>query len=80
MEGSGVLPNTQFTYRKILVTCDSLLCVPRTLQSTLESGQEARILQINFSAEVDRVNQQGILCDIVSINPYHRRFGGWLSE
>ena len=46
MEGSGVLPTTQFAYRKGLGTCDALLCVSHTMQSALESGQEARIVQI----------------------------------
>ena len=32
-----------------------------TLQSALESRQEARILQIDFSAAFDRVKYQGIL-------------------
>ena len=50
MERSGVLPTTQFAYRKGLGTCDALLCVSHTLQSALESGQEARIVQIDFSA------------------------------
>ena len=44
MEGNGVLPTTQFTYRKGLSTCDALLCVSHILQSALESGQEARIV------------------------------------
>ena len=61
MECSGVLPTTQFAYPKGLGTCDALLCVSHTLQSALESGQEARIVQINFSAAFDRVNHQGIL-------------------
>ena len=47
MERSGVLPTTQFTYRKGLGTCDALLCMPDTLQSALERGQEARIVQID---------------------------------
>ena len=47
MERSGVLPTTQFAYRKGLGTCDALLCVSHTLQSALESGQKARILQID---------------------------------
>ena len=38
MERSGVLPTTQFAYRKCLGTCDALLCVSHTLQSALESG------------------------------------------
>ena len=50
MERSGVLPTTQFTYRKGLGIFDALLCVSHTLQSALESGQEARIVQIDFSA------------------------------
>ena len=44
MERSGVLLTTQFAYRKGLGTCDALFCVSRTLQSALESGQEAKIV------------------------------------
>ena len=61
MELSGVLPTTQFAYRKGLGTCDASLCVSHTLQSALESGQEARIMQIDFSAAFDEVNHLGIL-------------------
>ena len=61
MEGRGVLPTTQFSYRKGLGTCDALLCVAHTLQNALEMGQEPRIVQIDFSATFDRVNHQGIL-------------------
>ena len=63
MERSGVLPTTQFAYRKGLGTCDALLCVSHWRrvgkswqESALESGQEARIVQIDFSAAFDRVN------------------------
>ena len=38
MEGRGVLPTTQFAYRKGLGTCDALLCVTHSLQSALEMG------------------------------------------
>ena len=41
-----------FTVFKGLGTCDALLCVSHTLQSALESGQEARIVQIDFSAAI----------------------------
>ena len=51
-----MLPTTQFAYLKGLGTCDALLCLSHTLQSALESGQEARIVQIDFSAAFDRVN------------------------
>ena len=47
--------------------CDALLCVSHTLQSALESGQEARIVQINFSTGFDRVNHQGILYKLCSV-------------
>ena len=67
MECSGVLPITQFAYRKGLGTCDALLCMSHTLQSVLESGQEARIIQIDFSAAFDRVNHQGILYKLCSV-------------
>ena len=61
MECSDVLPTTQFADRKSLGNRDALLCLSHTLQSTLESGQKARIVQIDFSAAFDRVNHQGIL-------------------
>ena len=67
MERSGVLPTTQFAYRKGLGTCDALLCVSHTLQSALESGQEARIVQIYFGAAFDRVNHLGILYKLCSV-------------
>ena len=42
------------------------MCVT-SLQSALESGQEARIVQIDFSAPSDRVNHQGILSRLSSV-------------
>ena len=67
MEGRGVLPTTQFAYRKGLGTCDALLCVAHTVQNALEMGQEARIVQIDFSATFERVNHQGILFKLCSV-------------
>ena len=67
MERSGVLPTTQFAYRKGLGTCDALLCVSHTLQSALENVQETRIMQIDFSAAFDRVNHLGILYKLCSV-------------
>ena len=67
MERSGVLPTTQFVYRKGLGTCDALLCVCRTLQSALESEQEARIVQIDFIAAFNRVNHLGVLYKLCSV-------------
>ena len=67
MERKGVLPTTQFAYLKGLGTCDALLCVSHKLQSALESGQEARIVQIDFSAAFDKVDHQGILYRLCSV-------------
>ena len=67
MECGGVLPTTQFAYWKGLGSCDVLVCVPHTLQSALESGQEARIVQIDFSAAFDRVNNLGIFYKLCSV-------------
>ena len=67
MERSGVLPTIQFAYRRGLGTCDALLCVSHSLPSALESGQEARIVQIDFSAAFDRVNHLSILYKLCSV-------------
>ena len=67
MECSGVMPTTRFAYRKGPGTWDALLCVSHRLQSALENGQEARIVQIEFSASFDRVNHQGILYKLCSV-------------
>ena len=67
MERNGVLPNSLFAYRKGLGTCDVLLCVSHTLQSELESGREAKIVQIDFSAAFDSVNRMGILYKLCSV-------------
>ena len=67
MQSSGVIPTTQFAYRKGLGTCDTLMCVSHTVQSALESGQDSRILQIDFSAAFDRVNHLGILYKLCSV-------------
>ena len=67
VERSGVLPTTQFTYRKGLGTCDVLLCLFHTLKSALERRQEARTVQIDFSEAFDRVNHQQILYKLSSV-------------
>ena len=92
MGRSSVLPTTQFAYRKGLCTGDALLCMSHTLQSALECGQEARIVQIDFSAAFDRVNHLGILyklcpvgiggsvlsilTQLISIKPITASYGG----
>ena len=56
-----------FAYRKgDKQTCDALLYVSHILQSALEIGQEARIVQIDFSAAFDTVNHLCILYKLCS--------------
>ena len=62
-EYNGVRKTTKFAYRKGLGTCDALFC----LSHTLESGQEARIMQIDFSAAFNRVNHRGIINRLCSV-------------
>ena len=50
-----------------LGTCDALLWASHTLLSASESGQEAGIVQIDFSAAFDRVNHQGNLYKLCSV-------------
>ena len=52
---------------KVWVPVMHFLCMSHTLQSALESGQEARIVQIDFSAAFDRVNHLGILYKLCSV-------------
>ena len=65
-----------------------------TLQSALESGQEARIVQIDFSSAFDNVNHLGILYKLCSVgiggsvlsiltqflSKRPENYGGWLSK
>ena len=62
MERSCVLPTTQFIYGNGLGTGDALSCVFH-----MESGLQARIVQIDFSATFVRVNHQGILEKLCSV-------------
>ena len=56
-------------------TCYALSCASHTLQSALESGLEARISHIDFSAafDIDRVNHRGILYKLCSVGIGARR-------
>ena len=57
---------TQFAYGKGLGS-DALLCLSNALENELESEQEDRIVQFDFSATFDRVNHQGILYRLCSV-------------
>ena len=54
-------------FGKVKGTCDALLCVSHTLHSALESREEARVVQIDFSAAFDRVNHLSIFYKLCSV-------------
>ena len=61
-----VLPTNWFSNRKGQDTCDAILCMSHTLQNALEMGQEAKDVQIDFSAAFGRVQRlsSSLLCGI----------------
>ena len=70
---------TRRIHRRGLETCDALLTLPHRLQVGLDRGTEGRLLQLDFSAAFDRVNQCCLLYKLRSIGvgdsscPYYRR-------
>ena len=58
---SGSLPNCQFAYRSGRGSCDLLVILDQILQSSLDRGAEARVVQLDFSAAFDRVNHGGLV-------------------
>ena len=60
MERSAELPTSQFAYWQGLGICDAVLYLSHTPQSAFESRQVFRIMKIDFSAALGRVNYQGI--------------------
>ena len=71
MKRSGVIPTTQFAYRKGLGTCGALLNMSNTLQSELGSILEARLVEIDFSSAFETANHPGIQYKLCSVH-----FGG----
>ena len=60
IESEGVLPQTQFGYRKGLGTVDALLTLTGDIQGALNDGMEVRAVAIDFSSAFDKVNHKGI--------------------
>ena len=67
LERRNWFPPTQFAYRKGLGTCDALLSISHLIQSALDAGSEARVVQIDFSAAFDRVNHAGLIFKLKDI-------------
>ncbi len=56
-----MIPADQFAYRKNLGTTDALLSISHKIQQALDRGHETRVVQLDFSAAFDQVNQPGLL-------------------
>jgi hypothetical protein len=67
LENGGFLPPNQYGFRRGLGTCDALLHVTHLLQRALDSGHEARLVQLDFSAAFDSVNHLGLLHKLRSV-------------
>ena len=61
VECRSMLPTIQLANRKSLGICAALQCVAHISQNALETGQKARIIQIDLSDAFVGVNHQGIL-------------------
>ena len=66
MKRSGVLPTSQFAYRNGLGTRDALYVWPICFKEHSKVGKR-RIVQIDCSADFDRVNHCGILYKLGSV-------------
>ena len=61
MQTEGVFPRNQYAYRKVLGTCDALLFIVCAGQAAFDRGRELAVVQIDFSAAIDRVSHYGLL-------------------
>ena len=60
-EKNDLFPSRQFAYRKGLSTCDAVLTISDKVQKALDSGSEARMIGLDFSAAFDRVNHKALI-------------------
>ena len=56
-----LIPDSQFGFRKGLGTCDALLTLTHDVQSSLDLGQESRVVAIDFSSAFDIVNHKALV-------------------
>ena len=82
MERSGLFPIHQYAYRKGIGTCDALLDIVCSGQRELDGGRELALVQLDFSADFDRVNRRGLLFRLRDAGIGGPNFSspGWLCE
>ena len=62
------MPAAQFAYRKGLGFTDALLTKSHNIQKSLDAGTESYIVQLDFTAALDRVSQICLLFKLKSIS------------
>ena len=60
-ECNNLFPCQQFGFRKGLGACDAVLTISDRVQKALDSGSEARMIGLDFSAAFDRVNHKALI-------------------
>ena len=58
---NNLSPNQQFGFCKGLGACDAVLTISDNVQRALDSGFEARMVGLDFSAAFDRVNHNALI-------------------
>ena len=64
LNSNNLLHDKQFGFRKGLGTSDALLFICHNLQSSLDAGQESRLISLDFSSAFDKVNHRALLFKI----------------
>ena len=60
-ETNDLFPSLQFGFRKDLGICDALLTITSMLQNSLDTGREVRMVGLDFSSAVKRVNHEALI-------------------
>ena len=60
-ESNHLFPSQQFGFRKGLGACDAVLTISDRVQRALDSGSEACMVGLDFSAAFDRINHKALI-------------------
>ena len=73
-EINNLSPNQQLGFRKGLGACDAVLIICDKVQRALDSGFEARMVGLDFSAAFDRVNHNALIYKLRQLSIRVARF------
>ena len=69
-EVNNLFRSQQFGFHKGLGTCDAVLTISDRVQKALDSGFEARMVRLDFSAAFDRVNHNALIYKLSIGGPF----------